>query len=621
MGVWVLQLETLAKAIPVVFAMQFNTALCFALTGIAFIATFLKQSAAARSLIAVAGFLSGLTLIEYFLGTSFGIDTLLLDPFVTIGASEPGRMSPNTAICFVIVAIGLSLPHSDGTSFVNQASKALGFLTIFIATLTEISYVIRVEAVLEWVDLARMSPLTAAGFVNLGFGLIYIGSNNGHIYLSLLIAFLLLFLFFIFILDNRYLSGNGVTYLFLDEDTPETQQRLSVIITATILLYLGLTFFAFWNNRRSLNALVKSEAQLASIIEQAADGIILIDNQGTIVAANRACERMFGFNQDEMIGQRAQELMPANLSENNERHFWQTEGDADTKIISKNQELEGKHKDGTTFPIELSISRIDAFNPVIYSGIVRDISERKKTESALLAANAELEEFAYRTSHDLRSPVSSAIGLIRICEAQLQESDLPALEANLSRLHLSFLRLDNLIGNIIEVTRSHLMVEAPTRFHVRKVIEDVLQELVHIDGYSDMTFHIEIDPKLATVSSATKFEMIIRNLLSNAIKYRDKGVDTSELRMSASRKTDRLQLIFSDNGIGIPPESRSKMFEMFRRFHPKVAQGSGLGMYIMKKCAEVLGGTIVYEPQPKGSRFILELTNGGDHVSTDNSAC
>ncbi|TLP44283.1 PAS domain S-box protein [Cohaesibacter sp. CAU 1516] len=621
MGIWLLQLEFFVTTFPIIFAMQFNTALCFVLTGGAFIVTAIYQPVTPHFLSAPAGLLAGLSLLQYWFGTSIGIDTLLLDPFVSIGASEPGRMSPTTAICFLLVAIGLSLSRAD--SF-RKARMGLGLATICIATFTVIGYAIHLESSLDWIGVPRMSPHTGIGFIALGFGLVHTGSNNGRIYVILLVAPLLLILFAFFVLvtqSSSDLSQLIMTYLLLEDKQSETMNKLSIVIVAAVLLYLGLTLYALWHARRSIQnmrAVERSKAQMAAIIDQVTDGIILIDERGSILSANEASVDMFGFERSEMIGQNVSILMPQDIAKHHQSYIENSDQNSIAKIISNYRKLEARHKCGRTFPIELSVSRIDAQEQVMFSGMIRDISHRRQTEAALLAANAELEDFAYRTSHDLRSPVASAIGLVRICETQLQDRELALLEENLTRLHKNFLRLDSLIENIIEVTRARLMVEGPTEFPVRETIEELLTELSHLDGYADMTLHIDIDPELAIETSLTKFQMIIRNLLSNAVKYRDRNEAKSKMHISAQQSDQTLVLTFTDNGIGIPPEAQPKLFEMFRRFHPKVAVGSGLGMYIMKKCSEALGGSIRFEPQPKGSRFILELPNGGYDVPEEN---
>lgn len=622
MGLWLLRPEFVVNNVPFILAMQFNTALCFVLAGGAFIVTAIYQSITPHWLSAPVGLLAGLSLLQDWLGTSLGIDTLLLDPFVSIGASEPGRMSPTTSICFLLVAIGLSLSRSDNQ---RRARMGLGLAIICIATFTVIGYAIHLESSLDWIGVARMSPHTGIGFIALGFGLVRTGSDNGRIYVILLVAPFLLILFAFIVLvvqSSSDLSGLVATYFLLEDNQSETNIKLSIVIVAAVLLYLSLTLYALWQTRRSnqnMRAVERSKAQMAAIIDQVTDGIILINEQGNILSVNEACIDMFGFQREEMIGQNVGMLMPPTIAKHHQSYLDNSDENSIAKIISNYRKLEARHKNGRTFPIELTVSRIDTQEQVMFSGMIRDISNRRQTEAALLAANAELEDFAYRTSHDLRSPVASAIGLVRICETQLQDRELDLLEENLTRLHENFLRLDSLIENIIEVTRARLMVEGPTEFPVRETIEDLLEELSHLDGYADMSLHIDIEPDLAIETSLTKFQMIIRNLLSNAVKYRDRNESKSEMHISARQSDQTLVLTFTDNGIGIPPEAQPKLFEMFRRFHPKVAVGSGLGMYIMKKCSEALGGSIRFEPQPKGSCFILELPNGGYYVTEENS--
>ena len=102
-------------------------------------------------------------------------------------------------------------------------------------------------------------------------------------------------------------------------------------------------------------------------------------------------------------------------------------------------------------------------------------------------------------------------------------------------------------------------------------------------------------------------------MISNAIKYHDRQEAEPRIDIHAMRRAGRVRLSVEDNGIGIPPESRAHLFRMFKRLHPNRSFGSGLGLYILKRSAESLGGTAFYEPKEKGSRFVIELPDGDGH--------
>ena len=621
-GIWSFELEQIADSFPIILSMQFNTALCLVLLGIAFMLSVYRHTVLVYVLTAITVVVAAATLYQYPSGMTLGIDTLFINPFVTVGAVAPGRMAPNTAICFLLTAAGISIPR---IRFTNFARLALGFAVVGIAAIALLGYLIQLDRAHDWVGPARMSPHTSIGFLVLGSGLIFLGSERGRGHFRL-VASSVAVVAYLAVLIITYLEFRAqeirLNLQFGVGTGTETQQTLSSLVLVSGALYLALTGYAFWYSqryRRSAANLAESEARLAAVIDNAVDGIVSIDRNGIILTVNRACENIFGHSRDEMVGQNVKMLMPSRYSEEHDDYLDNYHRTGQAKIIGIGREMEGKRKDGSVFPLELAVARVSLADRVIYSGIVRDITERKKSESALLEANAELEEFAYRTSHDLRSPIASSLGLVVIAKDLLQNREYDVLASTLTRLETGFQRLDMLIQNIIAVTRTRLLVEETKDISVRAVINDTLDELSHLEGFDKIDVQIDIDPDLQLHSSPVKVEMILANLLSNAIKYRDPDEPAPRIRVSAQKQSGMVNIAVSDNGIGIPPDARPMLFEMFKRFHPDHAFGSGLGLYILKKSTEALGGTVTYEPRQKGSRFIVELPQGGSHADADHN--
>ncbi len=620
-GIWLLRLEQVAERFPILLAMQFNTALCLVLLGMAFIAAAYGYTRVVYTLTAATALMAVVSLYQYVSGTNVGIDTLFNTPFVAVGASSPGRMAPNTAICIFLSSIGISIPRIQ---FASHARLTLGFIVAGIAAIALLGYGVQLDRAHDWFGAARMSPHTSFGFLVLGSGLIYLGAerSSNHFWLAASAAAVMAYLAVLIItyLEFRAQELHHRQLLGADHSV-ETLQTLSTLVLVSGILYLGLTGYGFWYSqryRRSAAALAASEARLAAVIDTAVDGIVTIDRNGTILTVNRACEDMFGYRREKMIGQNVKMMMPKRYSDEHDGYLRNYQRTGQAKIIGIGRELEGMRSDGSVFPLELAVARISLADRVIYSGIVRDITVRKRSEAEILEANAELEEFAYRTSHDLRSPVASSLGLVHIAKDLLQNGEHGVLETTLDRLERNFQRLDVLIQNIIAVTRTRLMVEKVAPISVRAVVDEALDELFHLDGFSDMVIDVDIDPELQIISKPIKFQMIIGNLLSNAIKYRDAEEPKPELIISASGQNRVIQIAFTDNGLGIPPEARPMLFEMFKRFHPDRAFGSGLGLYILKKSTEALGGTVTFEPQPKGSRFVVELPDGDAYADADH---
>src|SRR5690606_6839830 len=152
-----------------------------------------------------------------------------------------------------------------------------------------------------------------------------------------------------------------------------------------------------------------SEARIRGIMDHVVDGIIIINKQGIIESFNPACERIFGYTASEVIGKNVKVLMPEPYHSEHDQYLENYHNSKKPKIIGIGREVQGKRKDGTIFPLDLAVGEVHIKGKTLYSGIIRDITERKKAEeklqnttNALKRSNEELERFAYVASHDLK---------------------------------------------------------------------------------------------------------------------------------------------------------------------------------------------------------------------------
>lgn len=222
-------------------------------------------------------------------------------------------------------------------------------------------------------------------------------------------------------------------------------------------------------------------------------------------------------------------------------------------------------------------------------------------------ANNELEEFAYRTSHDLRSPLVSSIRLLDLVEESVRNDNKDFSIECITHIRVSLIKLEVLVKDILALTQTKNADEENQLIDFQNIVDSAFEKFAYMEGFERLditkTFNFE-DPFYAKRSRVV---LIIENLISNAIKYQDNEKNKSFLEVST--RADEAQVIFSvrDNGLGIPEEQRSKLFSMFSRFHPRVSFGSGLGLYMMKKSADMLDATICFEDTGSGSLFELEL--------------
>lgn len=245
--------------------------------------------------------------------------------------------------------------------------------------------------------------------------------------------------------------------------------------------------------------------------------------------------------------------------------------------------------------------------------LVNSIRERELAESQLLEKNAELlktnqelDRFVYSASHDLRSPLTSILGLVNLLE---QESSEPQTTQYCTMIRDSVNRLDKFIWNILNHSRNHRADLEYTAIPLRETVMNSIESLRYMTMASDIKFHVTIDDSLTLYSDEQRLRIIIDNLISNSIKFQREDATEKVIRISANADGNNIIIRVDDNGIGIAPEYHDKIFRMFFRLANHQA-GSGIGLYVVKETLEKLGGNIHVESSPEGGcMFVVTVKN------------
>ena len=226
----------------------------------------------------------------------------------------------------------------------------------------------------------------------------------------------------------------------------------------------------------------------------------------------------------------------------------------------------------------------------------------------LNTANEELTQFAYRTSHDLKAPLISSRGLATCVVEDIDAQDYGEARENAQRIASQMVKLETLVNDILSLSRADNDKSEPEVISFSALFEDILMSLTHItQEASDCKINLEDRTDKKIRLEKIRVRQILENLVSNGIKYRDVKKKNQNVNITISSTTDIVTIVVSDNGVGIPKECQKQMFSMFRRFHPELSFGSGLGMSIVKKHVDRLGGVIRFESSPAGTRFEVEL--------------
>ncbi|MGN7439121.1 MAG: sensor histidine kinase [Alcanivorax sp.] len=347
-------------------------------------------------------------------------------------------------------------------------------------------------------------------------------------------------------------------------------------------------------------------SKLNAVMDTVIDGLIIIDNIGTIHSFNKSAERIFGYVPDEVLGHNVKKLMPAPYKAEHDQYLSTYRETGKRHIIGVGRSVEARRKNGEVFPIELGVSEMEISGEQMFVGTLRDISERKKAEEDLLQANTELEEFAYRTSHDLRSPLLSSVGLLGLIKTAIQEDNKEFALEGLDKVSESLVNLEHLVESILALSKAKNEQESNVKIDITEIIEQAILKLNHMDHYDRVAFEYNIQAR-HICTKESRIRLIIENLISNAIKYQDLNKQDPTVFIEAKSTDSQFTLSVKDNGLGIPQDSQKELFKMFRRLHPKVSYGSGLGLYMMKKSVELLHGEIHYTPLSNGSQFTITI--------------
>ncbi len=373
--------------------------------------------------------------------------------------------------------------------------------------------------------------------------------------------------------------------------------------------------------RSAMQRLQDSEARNRAILETAVDAIITIDEHGTIESVNPSAERLFGYPSADMVGRNVKMLMPSPYREEHDGYLHNYVTTGRKKIIGIGREVVGLRKDGTTFPMDLAVSEVRLEGRRLFTGIVRDVSERKAAEerlhyyaqelqernAELLRSNQELDDFAYIASHDLKEPLR---GIHNYATFLLEDYAARLDEEGRGKLHtLTYLtqRMDAFIDSLLEFSRVGRLDLAIQETDLDRVLADVVDSLRI--GLDERGVEVRIPRPLPTIRcDRVRVGEIFRNLVTNAMKYNDKPEKWVEVGFDDGGGP--VVLYVRDNGIGIREKHQDAIFRIFKRLHArdKYGGGTGAGLTIVKKIVERHGGRIWVESTPDvGTTFRFTL--------------
>jgi len=398
---------------------------------------------------------------------------------------------------------------------------------------------------------------------------------------------------------------------------------------------------------------------LFAILENVVDGIVTIDSSGIILSFNAAAAHIFGYDAAAVIGQSINSLMAEPYRSEHDHYIKKYLSTGQAKIIGIGREVEGLRRDGTSFPIDLAVSEVSIGNTRVFTGIIRDITERKEYEKEIHRANMRLEEQAealeeqkreieqknkliakkagklklaskYKSellaniSHELRTPLNSVLILAKIlsenAEGNLTEKQVEFAHA----IHHSGSDLSHLINEILDLSK----VEAgKMEIHLEEadlnlITASLKENFQPVARKKNLYLNIELAEGVPSRirTDSRRLEQILKNFLSNAFKFTEQGGVTLNFRLAdpevefsrpGLRSREAIAISVSDTGKGIPADKFNRIFEAYIQENENTCSeygGTGLGLSISKGLANLLGGEIhLQSAVGKGATFTLFL--------------
>ncbi|MDP4151434.1 MAG: ATP-binding protein [Bacteroidota bacterium] len=445
---------------------------------------------------------------------------------------------------------------------------------------------------------------------------------------------------------------------FYPQEGVDQRQILFQHLFALITVVLATVFVLYL--KKLYRSLESEQQQVKALFEHAAEGIILTDDQGKIVLLNPAAYRLFQYDQDELPGQSIDVLIPQRFHHRhaaNRESFYHHPGN---RSMGMGRDLFARRKDGSEFPVEISLGHYQQLGRLFVIAFVVDITQRKLSERELLARQKQLEKitedmrslntgleakveqrtfilrealqeleksqeelsealskekelgeiksrFVSMASHEFRTPLSTILSSANLLSRYTSTEDQDKRDKHIKRTKDAVKHLNNLLEDFLSLGKlQEGKIKAdPSPFSVRDLLEEVTEEMQSL-AKEGQVIHCRYDGDRVLVSDKRMVKNILINLLSNAVKFSAEG---APIELGAKSRPAGIAISVRDEGIGISIEDRQHLFSSFFRGANVInIEGTGLGLHIVKRYLDLLHGSIQLDSElGKGTVVTIEL--------------
>jgi two-component system sensor kinase FixL len=433
-----------------------------------------------------------------------------------------------------------------------------------------------------------------------------------------------LFATFACLIIHLYVTGEAAVL-----EQPSSPEFLGVTSRAATFALLGIGIAWFGERlRETRNQSAAREAHLESILATVPEAMIVIDERGAIQSFSSAAERLFGYSAGDVLGKNIKMMMPSPYREEHDEYLARYLRTGEKRIIGVGRVVVGERKDGSTFPMELAVGEMRSNNARFFTGFIRDLSERQKTEARLQELQSELVhisrltamgEMASALAHELNQPLSAIANYMKGASRLLADrTDEPAVAVReaMERAADQSLRAGQIIRRLRDFVargESERRIES-----IKKLVEEA--SALALVGAKDRGVRVtfRLDPAVDLVlADKVQVQQVLLNLIRNAIEAMEQSPHR-ELVLSTVPGEDGMAVVgVSDTGSGISGEIASQLFQPFVTTK---RHGMGVGLSISRTIIEGHGGRIWAEPYPSGGtvfRFSLRAVTKEDTDDAD----
>lgn len=368
----------------------------------------------------------------------------------------------------------------------------------------------------------------------------------------------------------------------------------------------------------------ESGERLRAVLDAAVDAIVTIEESGTIESVNPATERVFGYRREELVGRNVSMLMPSPYRDEHDHYIARYLGTGEARVIGIGREVEAQRRDGSVFPADIAVSEVRLPDRRLFTGIVRDLTERREMEerarlrledAAHTARLLELGEMCSGIVHEVSQPLTAIVSFAEGCLRMVRggRAERALVEDTLGRVTEQGVRAGEIVSRLRSLARKD--ENRAAAFDLGAAIEETLALIDHERRWRGVRVDVDREPGLPAVAAdRVQIEQILLNLLRNAfhaVADAERGLVWMRIARAGS---DRVRLMVEDNGRGLPPELCERVFEPFYTTRPN---GLGVGLAISRSLAERHGGRLWAESDgaggaggtggADGARFILDL--------------